>query len=192
MLYLNQLEYRHIPYNHNVANGGVPEERRCIATSGCGICSLCMIVEHLTGETLTIEECAHISESTGANHGLGTDLEILSPVIAGKFDLDYCHTSDREELANWLMSGGEAVEYLTGDHDGKDGLFSHRRHFITLVSIDKDEVCILDPSYREGKFDTPDRKGRVKISEPFIYCTLGELCDEGVKDAPVFYLFKKK
>ena len=192
MLYLNQLKYRHIPYNHNVKNGGVPEERRCVATSGCGICSLCMIVEHLTTDTLTIEECVKLSESSGANHGLGTDLEILAPIVAKKYNLDYCSTSDKDKLVNHLMAGGEAVEILIGDRDGKIGLFSNRRHYITLISIDGNEVCILDPSYKLGKYDIADRKDRVKITEPFIYCAVDELMDEGDKNVPIFYLFKRK
>ena len=45
MLYVNQLEYRDIPYQHNMAHGGAPEDRRNVATSGCGLCSACMIVD---------------------------------------------------------------------------------------------------------------------------------------------------
>lgn len=187
MLYLNQLDYRHIPYNHNVKNGGVPEERRCIATSGCGICSLCMIVDHMTTDSLTIEECISLSENSGANHKLGTDLEILAPIVADKYNLEYSFTTKKEELIHHLMVGGEAVVILTGDHDGKSGLFSHRRHYITLISTDGNKVCILDPSYKEGKFDIPDRQGRVTISEPFIYCEVDELMNEG----ELFHLFKR-
>lgn len=48
MLYLNQLDHRGVPYRHNVKNGGVPPERQNVATSGCGLCSMCMIVDQLT------------------------------------------------------------------------------------------------------------------------------------------------
>lgn len=191
MLYLNQLNFPHIPYNHNVKNGGVPEERRCVATSGCGLCSLCMVVEHLTTYTLSIEECVKLSEESGANHGLGTDLEILSPIIAEKFGLKYSATSDKNVLKKHLQSGGEAIEIVIGDHDGKSGLFSHRRHYITLISIDGDEVCILDPSFTQTKYDDPDRIGRVKVREPFLYSSIDELMAEGDKNVPLFYLFKR-
>ena len=30
MKFINQNDYPHVKYNHNVANGGVPEERRCV------------------------------------------------------------------------------------------------------------------------------------------------------------------
>ena len=192
MLYLNQLKYRHLKYNHNVKNGGVPEERRCVATSGCGLCSLCMIVDHLTTQTLGLEECVKLSENSGANHGLGTDLRILSPIIAEKFNLDFSVTSDKKELIKHLEAGGEAAEILIGDHDGKIGLFSNRRHYITLVSVDEEQVCILDPSYTETKFDDPSRQGRVRVSEPFIYCHVDELMKEADKNVPYFYLFKRK
>ena len=45
MRYLNQLDYRHVPFYHNASGGGVPEDRRNVATSGCGLCSMCMTVD---------------------------------------------------------------------------------------------------------------------------------------------------
>ena len=48
MLYLNQLDYSHIPYYHNAKNGGPPEGRNNVGTSGCGLCCACMMIEHLT------------------------------------------------------------------------------------------------------------------------------------------------
>ena len=192
MVYFNQLNYRHIPYNHNVANGGVPEDRRNVATSGCGICAMCMIVSHLTDRELSVADCVKLSEENGANKGLGTDLRVLGPVIAEMFGLTYRETGDTQALLRHLENGGEAVEILIGDHDGKNGLFSHRRHYITLISVVGEEVQILDPSYKPGKFSEEGRPGRVREDYPFLYCKPEELEEEGDKAVPLYYLFGGK
>ncbi|MBQ7076057.1 MAG: hypothetical protein IJM94_04570, partial [Clostridia bacterium] len=66
MLYVNQLEYPHIKYYHNAANGGPEEGRDNVETSGCGLCCACMMVEHLTTGNLALEECVKLSEENGA------------------------------------------------------------------------------------------------------------------------------
>lgn len=192
MLYLNQLEYRHLTYNHNVANGGVPEERRCVATSGCGLCSCCMVVDQLTTESLSIEDCVALSENSGANLGIGTDMRVLGPVVAEKFNLDYAESDDRDEAKKWLECGGKVIALVRGDIDGKVGPFSHVGHYITLISIAGDEVCILDPSFKEGKYDEPGREGVARIEFPFIYSKLDTVYENGPSSWSKFYMFKRK
>lgn len=192
MLYLNQTKYRHVPYNHNTDNGGPPPERRNVATSGCGLCTACMIVDHLTDKTLLIEDCVKLSEESGANHGLGTDMEILGPIVADMFDLDFSMTDDLDEMLEHLRKGGEAAALVCGDRDGEVGLFTYRRHFITLVSADESDICILDPALKDGKFEEPGREGKVRVNAPFIYCPADTLMHETATHAPKFYLFKRK
>ena len=169
----------------------MPKERSTVASSGCGLCSVCMVVGHLTGKTLSVEECVRLSEKSGANLGIGTDMRFLGPVAARLYGLEYSETSDLSEMLEHLKSGGEAIEILIGSHNDGIGLFSKRRHFITLVSFDGKEVCILDPSYTEGKYDVEGRKGRVRVEYPFVFCSPEELDREADKNVPVFYLFKK-
>ncbi len=190
MLYLNQLEYGHIKYYHNVDNGGPVEGRDTVRSSGCGLCSLCMIVDHLTLESLSIEECVKMSESSGANHAAGTDMKILGPIIAEKFNLDLKTTTDKAEMIAHLQGGGEIIAHVGNKGEGKPGLFTARGHYITLISVNGDEVCILDPSYKEGKFDTDDRKGKVRVVAPFVYCPVDTLMGEIIKLG--FYMFKRK
>ncbi len=192
MLYMNQLEYRHIPYNHNVANGGVPEERRCVATSGCGLCSCCMIVDQLTMESLGIEECVTLSENGGANLGIGTDMRVLGPIIAKTYNLDYAESSDKDEASRWLRKGGKIIALVKGDSDGNIGPFSRVAHFITLISVDGDEVCFLDPSYKEGKYERPGREGIVRDAFPFLYTKLDTVFENGANTRPIFYMFNHK
>lgn len=192
MLYLNQLDYRDVPYHHNVANGGVPEKRRWISTSGCGICSACMIVEHLTARTLSLEECIKLSERSGANREIGTRMRQLGPFIAELYDLDYSTTNDINVLLEHLRNGGEAAVNVGGDHDDHIGLFSHVGHYVVAVSYDGEHVCILDPSYKVGKYEEEGRKGKVLVNYPFAYCSAEDL-DADVKNREVpYYLFKRK
>lgn len=192
MLYLNQNDYRNVPYYHNVANGGVPEERRWISTSGCGICSACMIVEHLTTKPLPLEECIKLSERSGANREIGTRMRLLGPLVAEIYDLDFEMTNDIDKLIAHLQAGGEAAVNVGGDHDDHVGLFSHKGHYIVAVSTNGKEVCILDPSYNVGKYEEEGRKGKVRVNYPFAYCSVADLAADVQNREIPFYLFKRK
>jgi len=193
MIYVNQLGYPHVHYNHNVANGGVPEERRNVATSGCGLCSACMIVNNLTTKRLEVEECARLAEECGANERVGSRMRVLGPVIAERYGLVYSTTNDPAELVAHLQNGGMAVANVAGDHDDYHGLFSSRSgHYVVIISTDGKELCVLDPSYQFGKFDTDSRRGKVRLDIPFIYCSLEDMeADVAPRDIH-YYLFKRR
>lgn len=192
MLFINQNDYPHIDYNHNLDNGGMPEGRRSIATSGCGLCSLCMVVDHLTVHSLSVEECKQLSYDNGANRQIGTNLKILAPIVAEKFGLSCTMTSDAEELKAHLRSGGEAIANVGGDRDGYTGLFAHVGHYIVVVSADGDELCILDPAYHTGRYEEEGRKGKVRVNELFAYCSSEALAKDAENRTPSYYLFKRK
>lgn len=192
MLYLNQRDYRNVPYYHNVANGGVPEERRWISTSGCGICSVCMIVEHLTTHSLPLQECIKLSERSGANRNIGTRMLSLGPLVAELYGLEFEATNDVQRLLAHLRNGGEAAVNVGGDHDDHIGLFAHKGHYIVAVSTDGEEICILDPSYEVGKFEEEGRKGKVRVSYPFAYCSVEDLVADVQNRETPFYLFRRK
>ena len=195
MLYINQREYAHVPYNHNTDFGGAPEERRNVGTSGCGICCGCMIVDHLTTYRLTVEECVRLAEDSGANKFIGTSLRVLGPVIAEKFGLAFSTTSDRGELLAHLSRGGAAIAHIGGDREEHIGLFSHKGHYVTVIAADAETqtACILDPTGSDpGKFDEPGRIGKVRIDKPFIYCSIDDLMKDVEPRNPGFYLFRRK
>ena len=77
MKYINQLEHRDIPYEHNLDHGGVPEEKRNVAAAGCGPSCLCMMVDALTLSTYELTDCLKLSNEVGANREIGTSLKIL-------------------------------------------------------------------------------------------------------------------
>ena len=192
MLYLCQNDYRHVHYETNIDNGGVPPERQNIAAAGCGLCSACMIVEHLTTKTLSLEEAVQLSEASRANRWRGTSMKVLAPILAQHFDLDVTMSSDPEEMVRHLQAGGEIIVHVRKG-DREVGLFTNGGHYMVILSTDGKEVCILDPSYRKGNFDIPERRGKVRDDQaPFLYCSIETLMEEVRKDGPAFYMFKRK
>lgn len=190
MLFLNQKDYRHIPYMHDLDNGGAPPERRNVATSGCGLCTVCMIVDHLTTKSLSLEACARLSEDNGANRSAGCSLRILGPVIADMFDLDFTVTGSAEELVAHLQAGGEAAVNVRCSENGP-GIFTARGHWINAVSTDGKEVCILDPNYAPNKFRQYEDQGLIRVCEPFLYCSVETLHGETRNEKP-YCLFSRK
>ncbi len=187
MHYLNQLEYRHIPYETNMQHGGNPPERRSIASSGCGLCSVCMAIELLTDKTLSLEDCRQLSYDTGANHAPGTDLGLLGPAVAEKFNLSYRGCNALDDVIAHLRAGGMVVACV------KTGLFTQRSHYILLIAYDGVDFCILDPSYTPEKFTSPDRVGKVDTTHaPYLYCNAELVHEETEERFTKYHLFARK
>ena len=197
MRYINQLEYPHVPYHTNGEHPELPDElrNRTVALSGCGLCSAIMVIELLClDKTVSVEEMVKISEENGAQPGVGTSLRILSPLIAEMFDLDYHGTNDLNEVVRHLQAGGVGIVHV-GVPEGKEiGLFTKGAHYMTLVSTDGKEFCILDSAYTPDKFDLPERAGRVDDSRaPFLYCDIETLHSELTpQPCTKYHLFARK
>ena len=193
MKYINQLEYPHIPYHTNMADARVENKESNVAREGCGPSAICMMIDLLTNRSLTIEECIHISEECGATPRVGTDMTILGPVIAEKYDLTYGTTMDPEEAIRHLQNGGQVIS-LVGIPEGKTiGLFTRSGHYINLISCDGKEFCILDPSYTPEKYEIPERKGRVNTATaPFLYCDVETVDSETKPNRIKYFLFARK
>jgi len=192
MKYINQLEYAHIPYHTRVSVEGLTDEERLrsVRKSGCGLCCTCMAIELLTDTSLDIEECVRISEGCVANHSTGTDMTVLGPVIAEKFDLEYFSVQELDEAIELLRSGAQIICHV-GHPEGKPGLFTLGGHYILLTSTDGKEFCILDPSYKDDKFDLPERVGKVDTSRaPYLYCDVNIVHSETKKRK--YHVFKRK
>jgi hypothetical protein len=193
MKYLNQYEYRHIPYITHTKAAEEPNRVKNVASSGCGPCSVCMCIDLLTDKELPIEECIKLSEGCGANHSAGTDMSILGPVVAEKFDLAYSKTSDLDEAIRHLQCGGAIVAHVSVHEGQEQGLFTKRGHYIALISTDGEEFCILDPSYTPEKFETPDRVGKVNTKNaPYLYCDVQTVHAEAHEEKPKYHLFSGK
>ncbi len=195
MKYVCQLDYEHVPYRTNVLNDAVSEvdKVRNVRKSGCGLCSIIMILDGLLGVSLSVEDCVKISEGCLANHAVGTDMSVLAPVIAQKYDLNYVQSSDVNEAINHLQNGGQIVAHV-GVPEGKSlGLFTKGGHYVALISTDGKEFCILDPSYNEEKFTIPERVGRVDVSHaPFLYCDVHVFDSETKPNRVKYHMFSRK
>ena len=193
MLYLNQLEYRHIPYITHTKDDDIIDKVYNVARSGCGLCCLCMMVDQLTTKVLPIEECVKLSETVGANYGAGTDMSMLAPVVAEKFGVEYRPCNDVEEAVRHLQAGGHVIMHVTKQPNGEPGLFTKGGHYISLIASDGEEVCILDPSFTPDKFHTPEREGKVNDKNaPFLYCHKSILPPEAKPDRVQYHLFARK
>lgn len=191
MLYLNQRDYAHIPYLHDTDNGGAPPERRNIGTSGCGLCCLCMTVEHLTGSILELTECVRLSEENGANFCPGCAMRILGPIVAERYGLSFRRTGDVEEMTAHLRAGGEVIVHVQKREDGSPGIFTARAHYMLLTAVNGSEVTVYDPNYAKNKFRAQEEAGLIRVEEPIFYCDLATLAGEARQEQP-YYLFARK
>lgn len=190
MLYLNQNDYGHIPYMHNTDNGGAAPERRNIGTSGCGLCCACMVVDQLTTESLSLEECVRFAQDSGANHIPGCNMNILGPVVAERFGLEYRMTTDSDEMLDWLHRGGKVIVNVRAPAEGP-GIFTTTGHYMTLISANGREVCILDPNLKPGKFQKEEEAGIIRVDWPLMYCSAGLLHQEARSKTP-YHMFRRK
>ena len=195
MRYINQLEYAHLPYPTKIKKADVPEEKKktTVRSSGCGLCCACMTVDLLTDKSLEIEECVRIAEDCLANHGVGTDMSILGGVIADKFGLSYSKTNDLDVAIEHLRAGGVIIAHVGIPKDATIGLFTKSGHYISLISTDGKEFCILDPSWSEEKYKIPERLGRVNEDNyPYLYCDVNTVHSETKPGRTKYHLFSRK
>ena len=195
MKYINQLEYAHLPYPTKIKLENIPEEKKktTVRSSGCGLCCACMTVDLLTDKSLDIEECVRIAEECLSNHGVGTDMSILGPVIAEKFGLSYSKTNDLEVGIEHLRAGGVIIAHVGIPKDATIGLFTKSGHYISLISTDGKEFCILDPSWSEEKYKIPERLGRVNEDKyPYLYCDVNTVHSETKPGRTKYHLFSRK
>ena len=191
MLYINQRDYPNMPYPNNVAGACRPESQN-IARAGCGICTACMLVDHLTTQSLSMEECIQLSIDSKSNLEPGTDLEILGAVLAEKFDLKFSYSADKEAMLACLRRGGRVIINVANRPDGTDGLFTHCGHYMLLVSVDGERVCFLDPYYHDS-YDKGDLKEKVDSTRaPLLYCDAELLHKEAENRRIRYYLFERK
>ena len=192
MLYINQLDYPHLKYNHNTLKGGPPEGRDTVKTSGCGLCCACMVVDQLTDKSLGIEECVRLSEDSGANQWIGTSMKVLGNVLAEKYDLEFSYTKDVDEAIAHLGKGGRVIALVGKDNEGNPGLFAKVAHYVLLLSYDGKEFCVLDPALTDVKYTEGEKAGRVRVNKPFVYAPKEEIEIATQAQGIKYYLFSRK
>ena len=115
------------------------------------------------------------------------------PCRCQKNNLEYSNTNDLAVAIRHLQLGGHIIAHV-GVPVGKEiGLFTKGGHYISLVSTDGKEFCILDPSYTENKFDIPERVGKVNTANsPYLYCDVNIVDSECAPGKIKYHLFKRK
>ena len=191
MLYINQREYPDMPFPNNV-EGGYPTEKQNIAKAGCGICSLCMVVDHLTVKELSLPECVGLAVVHKANLKPGTSMVKIAPAVAEKFGLKFSYTSDKEEMLSCLRRGGRVIVNVANRPDGTPGLFTKGGHYMVLVAADGERICFLDPNYHES-YNEGGLKEKVDSSKaPLLYCDADLMEYETENREIKYYLFERE
>ncbi len=191
MIYINQLERKEIPFEHDLDNGGAGEYSN-VAAAGCGPCSVCMVINNMTMDTPSLEEIINLVYEAKANREPGTDMKLLAPLVAERFNLDYKSTDNVGELITHLQNDGMAVANVGGDREGHIGVFSHGGHYIAVIGFVNGELCILDPSYKTDKFNEDGRRGLIREIPPYLYCAPEVLVRDTENRTPGYYLFSRK
>ena len=193
MRYLCQLDYPHIPYPTEVLSGSENGKSTTVCSSGCGLCSACMVVEALTDQSFSIEDAVALSVDIGANLWRGTDMLMFGPAFAEKFGLNYSNTSDLAEAIEHLQKGGQIIAHMGVPKGATIGLFTKVGHYIVLTSVADGQFCVLDPSYKSDKFDIPERAGKVNVKHaPYLYCPVEIVDSETKANRAKYHLFSRK
>ncbi len=181
--YWNQLNYPDIPYGPNGT----------VASSGCGLCSACMVVESMTGERFTPADAVALAEAAGAHDHTGTEITLLAPAVCEKFGLTVEYTCDHGRMQQFLLNGeGMAIANSGGDRPGWTGVFTTGGHFIVLCSAKGREICVMDPSMRPGKYECEGRKGKVRVEGDLAYVDIADLARDCDNRYPSYALFRRK
>lgn len=195
MKYINQKQYPHIPYITRTSMEGADREKgqkTTISSSGCGLCASIMVADRLIPNCeFGLEDAIKLSYEMKANGLPGTYGPIYVPAFAQKMGLCYELTTDPQRLLYCLNTGGAAMCVTNGDREGYIGVFSHGKHWITLIGQEPDgRIAVLDPSYVEGKYDEDGRKGKVELKNGVIaLCDVQVLLEETAGRDPAFFLF---
>lgn len=181
----NQNNYSNIPYPNNGSSNAN------IKTSGCGICSMAMILANLAKVDITIKELAKFSINNGARASSGTNMIKLSKAIIKKYpQLTYTTTNSETELRKHMESGGMAIMNADGD-DGCDGIFAHGGHYLVILGVRNGRPVIGDPAYTYNRYKTNYRKKYVtELGDNLIACDWSTLDLDTKHRSPNYYLFK--
>lgn len=198
MKYVNQLDYPDVPYITRTELTGQEHEKgktTTVKSSGCGLCAAVMVAHRLIPNCqFELEDALALSYEVKANHKSGTRYSRFAPAFAAKLGLEYRPTDEVEELKKCLTSGGVAVALVCGNTGKRVGLFTHRTHYIVLLGFERDgRVAVLDPSYKEGKYDEDGRRGKVEMKNGVIaLCDVNEIVLDRIEGRTLFHLFWRK
>lgn len=197
MKYVCQLEYPDLLYVTRTSLEGEAREKgktTTIRSSGCGLCSAVMVADRLLPNCqFSLRDAIRISYATEANYMAGTSLKRFGPAFAKELGLAYEETSDPERVREYLRTGGAAIANTGGDREGYTAVFSHGGHYVAVIGEEPDgRIAVLDPSYKEGKYEEEGRAGKVELKNGVIaLCDMDVLVKDTENRDPSFYLFRR-
>ncbi len=186
MSYYCQNDYKAVPYPHRSRPGAT------VASSGCGVCCVSMVVEGLTGQSFPPGESAAMAIKWGARAATGTDMGVLSRRIASHFDLKCRKTSDTGEVVKAAKGGAWAIANISGDRPGYTALLSSGGHYVAVRGVEGRRLILLDPGYYPGKFSKPGRRGRAVLRGHDILVTPDTLELDCLGRSPRYYIFERE
>ena len=193
MRHINQRRYPYIPYPQYMAEPDNPRGKQgTVRSGGCGLCSACMIIDQLTTEKFSVRECTKLSMAVGGNHSSGTDMEILAPALAEKFNLDYKPSKDITAAIEAVRDGGRVIALVGATEPQHKGIFTTGGHYIVVISATAEEVCILDPNWTSKNFKKWEKEGLVRMEGTLVYTTPEILHNEVKTIWPGYYIFRRK
>ena len=198
MKFICQRDYPHWLY---ITRTGLDDAERekgkttTVSSSACGLCAAVMVADQLLPNCdFSLTDAIDLSYEVNANHRFGTDYARFAPVFAERMGLRHEVSHDIADVHKCLRTGGTVVVLVQGTRDGKLGLFSNGGHYINAIGYEADgRFVILNPSHEPGKYDVPDRKGRVELKYDYlVLCDEKNLVEEIHQNLPPYYLFWRK
>lgn len=196
MKYVNQYEYGDLIYitRTDLENEADRErgKRSTVSSSGCGLCSSIMVADRLLVDSdFNLDDAVQLSYDVKANYRVGTSYKRYAPAFAERLGLRVEMTNDPERLRYCLRTGGAAVIHCGGDYEGGVFFSANSGHYVAAISEEPDgRIAILDPSYKDGKYETESRKGKVEIKNNVIaICDMQVLVEDTANRDPGMYLF---
>ena len=146
------------PVNRLISYPYTKGDGKTIGTSGCGACAALMVIRNTSDYDTSLEAFSKEVIAAGGRVAYGSDLDKISKLMKSKYHFNYEYTSDIGKLKKNLKKG-----YMCVANVGASQYFSNGGHFVTIAGIVKDEngeeiAIVLDPSFRESKYNEKHRK----------------------------------
>lgn len=182
MYYYNQNDYSNVSYDNPNTS-----KKENVATSGCGVTSLTIIVNNLIGkEYITIQKMAQFSLTNGARDNSGTNMKKLLDAWCKKHkEFSYKTTNSETDLVAHLKKGGKAIANQGNNYN----VFSTGGHYVVAYKMDGSNIQIVDPQMYSGKYDAYSRPKRI-IKKTSTGCVVNktELGKATADRNPAYYL----
>lgn len=199
MKYISQLDYPDRIYVTRTEMDDEAEREKgkttTVKSSGCGLCSAVMVADRLLpGCDFDLEDAIALTYEVKANPRKGTSYIRFAPAFAEKMGLRLETSHDFEDVRRCLRTGGAVVILVSGDRDGRVGLFTHVGHYMAIINEEPDgRFAILDPAYSKEKYEEEGRRGKIEVTNGVIILSEARYLEEEAKttSAP-YYLFWRK